>query len=168
LKTLILIILALLLAAVGAYFRAGLYRRVVILREVRYLLDEVTMLIRFKGATVREIIDTLSEDSRLTDLTFIKTVSEKYVDGVSFSDCWALSVSDFKAGGLTAADCKLIENIGRNLGTTDTEGQIASLALYQNEAQTAYKTAEAEAAKKAKLYTSLGILAGAFLIVFLI
>jgi stage III sporulation protein AB len=153
---------------VGAYFRAGLYRRVLILRETRYLLDEITMLIRFRGATVREIIDTLAADSRLNDLTFIKAVSEKYVDGVSFSDCWESSAKDFKAGGLTAADIALIENIGKNLGTTDTPGQIASLALYQNEAETAYKTAEAEAAKKAKLYTSLGILAGTFLLVFLI
>ncbi|MDR0991311.1 MAG: stage III sporulation protein AB [Ruminococcus sp.] len=164
----ILIILAGICAAVGAYFRAGLFRRVVILREVRYMLDEITVLIRFKGATVREIADSLCADSRLCDLTFIKTVSEKYVDGVSFSRCWETAVSGFSAGGLSVADIKLIENIGRNLGTTDIEGQVASLALYKNEAETAYKTAEAEAAKKAKLYTSMGILAGTFLLVFLI
>jgi stage III sporulation protein AB len=167
LKTVILIVLALVCAAVGAYFRAGLFRRVVILQEIRYLIDEVTMLIRFKGATVREIVDTLVADSRLADLTFLGAVSENYVDGVSFSDCWEASAKEFRAGGLTAADCKLIENIGKNLGTTDIEGQVASLALYQSEAEAAYKSAEAETAKKAKLYTSLGILAGAFLLVFL-
>jgi stage III sporulation protein AB len=141
------------------------------------MLDEMVMLIRFKGATVREIIDTVVSDSRLSDLTFLSDVAKNYQSGglyetniadKSFADSWENAVSSFRQNGLTASDMKLIENIGKNLGTTDIEGQLASLSLYQNEAETAFATAEAETAKKAKLYTSLGVLAGAFLVVFLI
>jgi stage III sporulation protein AB len=177
LKTVILIALAALSGAVGIYFRAGLLRRLVILREIRYMLDEFIMLIRFKGATVREIIDTVASDSRLADLTFLAAVSAKFQDGEvsqinddgkNFAEVWQSAAADFRQNGLTATDIKLIENIGKNLGTTDTAGQLASLSLYQNEAETAFIAAEAETAKKAKLYTSLGVLAGAFLVVFLI
>jgi stage III sporulation protein AB len=167
-KTIILIALAGVCTVVGTYFRAGLMRRVIILREIRYMLDEIVMLIRFRGATVGEIIETLNADNRLTDLTFLGAVYESYRDGASFSDCWAEAVSAFRQNGLTVSDVKLIENIGKNLGTTDIEGQIASLSLYQNEAETAFTAAEEQTGKKAKLYTSLGILAGAFLLVFLI
>jgi stage III sporulation protein AB len=167
-KIFILAALAVLSGAIGIYFRAGLLRRLVILREIRYMLDEIIMLIRFKGATVREIIDTVVSDSRLSDLTFLTAVSKEYYGDKSFAECWEHSAVSFRQNGLTTSDIKLIENIGKNLGTTDIEGQLASLALYQNEAEAAYIAAEAETAKKAKLYTSLGVLAGAFLVVFLI
>jgi stage III sporulation protein AB len=168
LKTIILIALAGVCTAIGVYFRAGIYRRVLILREIRYMLDEIVMLIRFRGATVGEITETLCEDKRLCDLTFLGAVSENCKNGESFSDCWANAVSGFRQNGLTESDIKLIENIGKNLGTTDIEGQIASLSLYQSEVNTAFAAAEEQTGKKAKLYTSLGILAGAFLLVFLI
>jgi stage III sporulation protein AB len=168
LKIFILAALAVLSGGVGMYFRAGLLRRLVILREIRYMLDEFIMLIRFKGATVREIIDTAVADSRLADLIFLDIVSKAYTEDKSFSDCWENAAADFRQNGLTPSDIKLIENIGKNLGTTDIEGQLASLSLYQSEAEAAFIAAEAETAKKAKLYTSLGVLAGAFLVVFLI
>jgi stage III sporulation protein AB len=132
------------------------------------MLDEIIILIRFKGATVGEIIDTIKNDSRLTDLAFLQNVSDNYSGSESFSAAWEAAVSQFRENGLTQSDIKLIDNIGKNLGTTDIEGQLASLSLYQNEAEASYSAAEADSLKKAKLYTSLGILAGAFLIVFLI
>jgi stage III sporulation protein AB len=131
------------------------------------MLDEMIILIRFKGATVGEIIETLMSDNRLCDLTFLHIVSKNYENGLGFGEAWETAAADFSANGLKPADQKLIVNIGKNLGTTDTEGQLSSLSLYQNEAETAYAEAEADTLRKAKLYTSMGILTGAFLIVFL-
>jgi stage III sporulation protein AB len=132
------------------------------------MLDEIIILIRFKGATVGEIIEALENDSRLSDLVFLHSVSKNYESGLGFGEAWETAAAGFAANGLKPADQKLIVNIGKNLGTTDTEGQLSSLSLYQNEAETAYTAAETDTLRKAKLYTSMGILTGAFLIVFLI
>ncbi|MDR0946441.1 MAG: stage III sporulation protein AB [Ruminococcus sp.] len=151
----------------GNFFRQSLFTRVIILRQMRYAADEMLTLIRFKTATVAEITDTLINDERLKDLIFLPAVKENLADE-NFANSWKSAVSSFSPPGLTKGDKQLIINIGGTLGTSDIDGQIATLSLYSAELQSAYETAEELCKKKSKLYTSLGILAGSFLAVILI
>jgi stage III sporulation protein AB len=166
-KTIAVIIIFGVCLIAGNFFRQSLFTRVIILRQMLYTVDEMLTLIRFKSATVTEITDTLINDERLKDLTFLKNVKEN-LEKENFSQSWKEAVAKFSPAGLHKSDKQLITNIGASLGTSDTDGQIATLSLYNAELQSAFKTAEDLCKRKSKLYTSLGILAGSFLAVILI
>ena len=63
---------------------------------------------------------------------------------------------------------QILADIGKNLGTSDIEGQISTLNLQRNELKILISSAETEYEKKSKLYRSLGVLVGAFISVMLI
>jgi stage III sporulation protein AB len=95
-------------------------------------------------------------------------VVKEHLENENFADSWKSAVSSFSPPGLTKSDRMLIMNIGASLGTSDIDGQTATLSLYSAELQSAFETSEELCKKKSKLYTSLGILAGSFLAVILI
>jgi stage III sporulation protein AB len=169
-KTILLILAAGAAVAVGAYFRAALSRRAVILRQMRYALDEILLMIRYKNETVAEIFHKLSEDSRLSELTFIQTVNESLSgeNSGSFREIYSAAVENFTPPGLIARDKEIIGGIGQVLGVSNAEGQAASLSVYKAELETAYNAALDNFNRKSKLCTSLGLLAGAFIIIVLI
>jgi stage III sporulation protein AB len=153
--------------AVGIFFKNMLSNRCLLLRQMRYALDEIEMQIKYKNSTLREIFITLSNDSRLRDLTFINKTLE-YMGYESFSDSYKKAVSEFQGLGLTPRDREIIGSIGQLLGTVDSESQIAGLTLYKNELETAFATASDDYKKKAKLFSSLGLLSGVFIVIILI
>jgi stage III sporulation protein AB len=166
-KYIALIIIFIVCLIVGNYFRVGLHNRVIILQQIRYMVDEISMLIRYKSATVFEITDRLLDDDRLSELTFLPVLKEKLTE-MSFREAWDQSVSGFSPNGFTKADKQMLAGIGASLGNSDTEGQNATLALMAAELTSAYEISHEDCKRKSKLYTSLGLLAGAFLAVILI
>jgi stage III sporulation protein AB len=154
--------------AVGMYFRAGLARRAVILRQMTYVLDTVITLIKFERAPLRDIFEKLKTDSRLFELTFIPEVGSGMDAGCSFADSYTAAVARFTPPGLTARDRDIIGGIGSVLGITGAEGQIASLSVYAAELGEAADSARDNLIRKSKLYSSLGLLAGAFIIILLL
>jgi stage III sporulation protein AB len=165
-----IILLSVVLAAcfaVGIFFKNMLSNRRLLLRQMRYALDEIEMLIKYKNSTLREIFITLSNDSRLRDLTFINKTLE-YMGYDSFADSYKKAVSEYQGLGLTPRDREIIGSIGQLLGTVDSDSQIAGLALYKKELETASAAADEDYKKKAKLFSSLGLLSGVFIVIILI
>jgi stage III sporulation protein AB len=163
-------LLAIILAAsfaVGIFFKNALSNRCIILRQMRYAIDEIELLLKYKNSTLREIFITLSEDSRLRELTFIHKTLE-YMGEENFADSYKKAVSEFTALGLAARDREIIDGVGQILGVADADSQIAGLAVYKSELETAFDTAREEYSKKSKLFTSLGLLAGVFIVIILI
>jgi stage III sporulation protein AB len=152
----------------GMYFRAALARRAVILRQMTYVLDTVITLIKYESAPLRDIFGKLQSDSRLFELTFIPDVVGGMDAGESFAESYTAAVSAYTPAGLTPRDRDIIAGIGSVLGITGAEGQIASLSVYAAELQTAADSARENLIKKSKLYSSLGLLAGAFIIIILL
>jgi stage III sporulation protein AB len=164
------VLLSLVLAAsfaVGIFFKNALATRVLILRQMRYALEEIELLIKYKNSPLREIFLTLSGDTRLRDLTFIPKTLE-YMETESFSDSYKKAVTEYQGLGLSLRDREIIGGIGQILGVADSESQVAGLALYRAELESAFNTAYDEYQKKSKLFSSLGLLAGVFLVIILI
>jgi stage III sporulation protein AB len=155
-------------AAAGFYFRSALARRVLILREMRYALDEIILMIKFQNATLREIFEKLRSDNRLGALTFITDTLLGMDGGESFGDSYSAAVGHFSPAGLTVRDREIIAAVGQNLGSSNAEGQIANLSVMGAELETAYNAAHMGYIQKSKLYSSLGLLAGAFIVIVLI
>ena len=59
-------------------------------------------------------------------------------------------------------------DIGRNLGTSELEGQLGAVRSRQAELESIISAAEDEYRRKARLYRSLGVLAGVFIALILV
>ncbi|MBP1560490.1 MAG: stage III sporulation protein AB [Oscillospiraceae bacterium] len=150
----------------GSYFSYMLKSRVIMLKKLNYMLEEIMTLLRFSSATVYEIRDALCLDPRFSDLDFLQSISSE--NGVSFQENWCSAVKSCPLAGLKQGDTALLADIGRKLGTSDLDGQTGTLKLQQAELSSLISAAETEHAKKAKLYRSLGVLSGAFISIMLV
>lgn len=148
----------------GNYFAANLNRRVRTLKAVSYMLDEIEMLLKYRSATVYEIIETLNNDKRFSELGFISDISDKCRNtDIPFSDVWCSCISKRTEIFLKKEDKDFICSIGQDLGTSNTETQLNTIQIKKGELSAFLKNAEEDLLKKAKLYRSIGILAGAFI-----
>lgn len=152
-------------ALTGNYFAARLGRRREQLKKLEFMLEKTEMLIRCRSATVYEIIGELSRDKRMEGLDFLHYIN---VDGGTFHEAWEQSVEKHCPECLKSEDIDLLINVGAELGTSDIQGQLESLAMSRSELSRITAESRAEYAKKASLYRSMGVLAGAFAAVMLI
>ncbi len=150
----------------GNYFSYMLKCRLASLKKMNYMIDEIIMMIRFRSPTVYEIAESLAKSERFNGFGFLDLVSP--AGDEPFQQSWCRAVSEDIPQGLTAADAELLSDIGRKLGTSDAESQINTLRLQQTELLSAISAAETDCTKKAKLYRSMGALAGAFISIMLI
>ncbi|MEZ3454599.1 MAG: stage III sporulation protein AB [Oscillospiraceae bacterium] len=150
----------------GNYFSYMLRCRLESLKKMNYMIDEIIMMIRFRSPTVYEIAESLAKSERFGGFGFLDAVSS--AGDEPFRQSWCRAVSENVPQGLTAADAELLADVGRKLGTSDAESQINTLRLQQAELLSAISAAETDCAKKARLYRSMGALAGAFISIMLI
>lgn len=166
-KLLGIIIAVIISALTGNYYAVRLGRRLELLKKLEYMLEKMEILIRCRSATVYEMIRELSRDKRLEELEFLK-----YIDvggeNITFHEMWERGVNDFRSACLKSEDIDLLINIGAELGTSDTQGQLESLAMSRASLSLMIKESQEEYAKKASLYRSMGVLAGALVAVLLI
>lgn len=148
----------------GNYFAANLNKRVRTLKSVGYMLDEIEMLLKYRSATVYEIIENLNNDKRFSELGFILEIADKCRDtDIPFNDIWCSCIDKHTEIFLKKEDKDLICSIGQYLGTSDAETQLNTIQIKKGELSAFLKNAEEDLLKKAKLYRSIGILAGAFI-----
>ncbi len=131
------------------------------------MLEEMCVLIRYKAATVYEIVDSLKKDNRFSDLNFLQKIQNKE-DQKRFSDQWRTAIAECPVYFLKAKDLSCIEALGSNLGNSDIEGQLSTLLLEKEELKYQISEAAEDIANKSRLYRTLGVLSGAFISVIII
>ena len=164
LKTAGIIVVIIVTTMTGSYFSNMLKVRVVNLKKINYMIDEIIIMLRFKASTVYEISEILKRSDRFSEFEFLNKIDKS----VSFQQSWYNSVLSYPPCGMKKSDVELLADIGKKLGTSDLEGQISTLSLQQAELLSSISSAEKDYFQKAKLYRSLGVLAGAFIAVMLI
>lgn len=150
----------------GCYFSSALKKRLIMLKKLNYMLEEILLLLRYKSATVYEIAETLAGNERFSEFDFLKNIDRDC--DISFQQSWCKAVYGSNLCGMKKSDIELIADIGKKLGTSDLDGQVSTVMLQRSEIEAAISSAEEEYAKKAKLYRSLGALTGAFVAIMLI
>lgn len=150
----------------GCYFSSALKKRLIMLKKLNYMLEEILLLLRYKSATVYEIAETLAGNERFSEFDFLKNIDRDC--DISFQQSWCKAVYGSNLCGMKKSDIELIADIGKKLGTSDLDGQVSTVMLQRSEIEAAISAAEEEYAKKAKLYRSLGALTGAFVAIMLI
>ena len=148
----------------GFYFSGILKRRVEIFRQTRLMIDKISTLIKYRSYNVFELCDEIKNDDILYEMTFI---SFSDTSGIPFSELWNNSIKKWNVP-IKNSEKNIYLEIGKTLGTTDIEGQISSLMLFDAEVDKMLSDAEKEYSEKSKLLKMLGVLSGAFVSIMLI
>ena len=130
------------------------------------MTDKISTLIRYRSFTVYEIAENLKNDSSLFELSFLKYINYKNTE-VSFEKVWCEALKKDKEN-FENCDFSEIKALGIELGKSDRDGQISSLALHRSNFEKYLIEAEAQKQTKGRLYQSLGTLAGVLLAILLI
>ena len=132
---------------------------------VCHMIEEMSLLIRYRALTVYELIENLKKNSMLCTLPFLNEF--KADNGLPFKTSWEENVVNIHTF-MNDGDIKLLKTLGGTLGTSDIDGQLQSLEVYKADFKRLEKEAIAAYEKKAKLYRSLGFLCGMFVSIMLI
>lgn len=154
-------------SAVGIIAAGRLRERLKMLRALRVMLGDISVLIRCKAVPLPELINELRKNPALAPLTFLDEIGEKmsFSAGQSFGEVWRSAAESFSA---KAEDKEFLYEIGAFLGKSDIAGQLSSAELYCRRTEEKIASAEREYSEKSRLYPSLGVLSGAFIAVILI
>ncbi len=144
--------------SVGLNLSLTMKKKLERLNIFRRMADEISTLIRYRSLTVREIIELLKSNDAYGEITFLHT-GDFNDKSRPVGEIWVESVmSDFS---LSSEEKKLISQLGTQLGTTDTQGQLSVIAVFNEGIGKMLEKQSEKYAVKGKLYRSMGILAGA-------
>ncbi len=124
----------------------------------RQMSDEIATLIRYRNLKIREIMIHLKESEMYSELDFLHN-AEFDDKSRPVGEIWLENIRlDSK---LSSDEKKLMSQLGMQLGTTDTEGQLSVLCVFNKSLNTMIEKQSEKYAVKGKLCRSMGILMGA-------
>lgn len=145
-------------AIYGASRSEALKSRETVCREIRDLLAEISVYIRYRSLNVYEIARELNVSGHFQHLDFIKNLPAEYAPNEDFHTLWSKAVD---SDPHMAADEKaLLRSFGAVLGTSDIEGQLLLVEGALEDLKKIENKRSEEYRRKGKLYRSLGMLFG--------
>lgn len=120
------------------------------LTELLLFLTNLATAVRYRNEDIFSLIQTSGDLFQLQE-----------EPTASFCEVWHGAVVQLSSRWrINARDVELLEAFGTRLGTTDTQGQLTHIELYQSLFQKQLTQAKEELEQKAKLYQTLGLFAG--------
>lgn len=150
---------------VGCCYQLGYNQSLKLINQVK-LLDEIEKMfvyiknnITYVATPLSEIFYDMAGSKEFEKLDFVKTCNDSLQKGEKFSGAFCKAVGKTE---LPLADehKELLLSFGRQLGDSDTEGELNKLTFYSNSLSALNKEAREKRDKTAKLYTSLGVFGG--------
>lgn len=137
----------------GYYFSLRLKSRYEFLSSFKDFLSALEINMRYKNTEIFSLIKISSPD-------LIKSVFKEKNDS-DFQLYWSNCVAEIpKSYALKEEDYNLLYEFGKLLGTTDTDGQINHINLYQELINTNIDNSLSELKSKSKLFKLLGLFSG--------
>lgn len=140
----------------GMYQSFKLKRREDFLSEILQLLEEMSVQMKYRMLPVEQLIEEMSGGRFI----FIDKVYEilKSKNNYDWRFAWEKAVVE--TSEINGEDCELLISVGKQLGNSDINGQLALLELNKSLFRARFSEAVAENNKKGKMYRSVGLLAG--------
>ncbi len=161
----------LLLAGLGwAGWSAGrdLARQTALLRELMDGLARMEREMSFRLTPMPDLLDLIGQEAAPPlDCFFARCAQCARGGEVPFGEGWQ-EAAEMLEGNLDPAAISCILRLGRGLGRCDSEGESRLLGLALTELGDILKRAEKESHSRGRLYSVLGLTAGAFLVILLI
>ncbi len=137
--------------SIGCMYVQRLKLRLDFLREFSVFLSSLSTAVRYRNADIAVLVNSCGELFSFPESDYSRP----------FSQMWQSSIADFKKRWrLSEADMALLKEFGEELGTTDVEGQLSHITLYQGLFSKQQSGAEDDIIQKSKLYKSLGLFGG--------
>ena len=113
-------------------------------------------------------MESASRQEEFKELGFPAGCHALLEEGFPFPEAWQHSLDCCKGLCLDSGDRSLLAELGGSLGTSDVEGQLETIRLFETRLSLRLDGARELQKTKGKLYRSLGVLSGLGLVVLLI
>ncbi len=158
-------------SAIG--FKAGEQKkqRVKQLKELMIHMKVLYGEIEYGRTALPEVMDIVAARNKGDITSFFSAVSEELsgMTGEPFSMIWNRCMkTELSATSLNRKDKILLEGLGENLGFLDQKMQLTTIGHYMINLEEAMKEATEEVKEKVRLYQTLGILFGIFVVIVMI
>ncbi|MBP1591154.1 MAG: stage III sporulation protein AB [Oscillospiraceae bacterium] len=155
------LIAALLAAFSGAFYglnrSENLKKRMNICSEADKVFRLFEIMIRNNGTDIYSIISILKRDN-YTALSFINKLPDEYSAESDIHAQWSELLNTDK--DIPQEEKGILLDFGQLLGASDIDGQLCGIAVQKSLMQQCYQRRSEEYHTKAKLYRSVGVLAG--------
>ena len=136
------------------------------LYEIKKTLNFFKSKIEYTYEPLKDIFLEISNNSIENIRNIFLTTATK-MDQLSAEDAWKYAV-EISKNNLNKKDISIIKDFGTALGQTDIQGQLNKTKLTLEFLDKQIEEAEDEEEKNTKLYKTLGVVAGAGLVIILI
>lgn len=155
----------------GRYYIEKEIQRIRLLKEIKKMVTLLKGVIRYGIESMLEAMKSISNkiDIELKDfLEYVVDEADK-MNGISLKDIWKRGIEEkLNKVYFTKEDRETLSKVGGVLGYLDKELQIENIKQYMEEIDTVIKELEFELDKKKKLYRTLSITGGLFVIILFI
>ena len=160
------IIGAVMAGAACAYF--GFKQRLTLKKRAESLADIVTSLEVLENE-ISFSVNRLAKAFKAADRCGVFTLAAENIENLGAGAALKKAVGEMQDKlCLTDADCAALMTLSANLGRTDREGQIKNIRYVKSLIAAQQTAAETEYNRRAKLYSSGGLLIGAAVVIVLI
>ena len=161
LKVTAMIMIASAFALGGRWLAAYQSKRVAVINDIILMLSVIENQLRYACLPVSELLRVMGENPTVSKLGFIKCVREKVCFGEPFPDAWSSSVeNESELCRLLGTSAQHLIRLGFDIGATDLEGQLSCCEYYKKLFEKELENQEEKSRRYAKLFPSLGLLAG--------
>lgn len=131
-----------------------------VIRFYGYMHDRL----KYLQPSVNSLIEQAANTREFEDLKFLPYCREKMREGKDFPESWRSSV--YSVDIVLSEDItKIILNISNILGTADLDSQLAAITYDRSRLEQRLTEARDYADKHRKLYQTLGVLSGLWLVI---
>ncbi len=138
----------------GAEKSGSLKKRSLLLEELNRLVTDFSVAIRCNAPTLDELALNCSG-------VFGELIRQQPEYAADVKSAWSeASTRLAQCSFCRSEEAVLLQNLGRDLGTCPTEGQLSLLSMYGERLSQLYEEAEQERKTKGRLFRSVGTLMG--------
>ena len=153
--------------SIGISMAQALSRRVRELEGCIALLTGMEGELSYSLAPPDEAVARLEERESAQEAPFLPACAALCRKGTPFPQAWREAVEK-QGGSLTREDAAIVEALADTLGQCDLDGQLSSLSHPKALLAMQLAAARERCESHGKLYRTMGLLAGAFVVVFFI
>ncbi len=135
------------------------------LKDIILMLDKLKTQIEYSHDTVKEIMQSLSED--FPKLSFLKDTYNLMCDKYSFKTAWTRAIKE-RGLSLKRDDIQLVCKLGDIIGAYDAQTQIKEIKVTEKFLNASLNAYTQETKEKSRLYQSLGVLGGLMLVMIIV
>lgn len=157
--------------AIGFFLSSRLRERIAELEMIKKLLLMLRGEIKYNHATLSEGFQTIAR--RMDNLygRFLAKMSEEMdsMEGQTLAQIWERClVEGLRESALNKEDREKLIAMGGQLGYLDIEMQLSTIELYLEQLQQELESARENLKRNGKLYQTMGVIAGIFVVILMV